>query len=77
MVMASEHGFTASFAMKVGKFSVCWGCKQELKEKGFLHPRQHQYLLPSGKLVGIRQVQHLLNAYQASSSLLWLRRRRR
>jgi len=77
MVMASEHGFTASFAMKVGKFSVCWGCKQELKEKGFLHPRQHQYLLPSGKLVGIRQVQHLLSAYQATSSLLWLRRRRR
>ena len=47
-VMAPEYGYSASFAMKVGKKKICWSCKRELEEKGSLHISQSRDLNSSG-----------------------------
>jgi hypothetical protein len=48
--MASEYGYMESFAMKVGKRSICWWCKDVLEQRGYLHPMENQYILSSGKV---------------------------
>jgi len=52
--MASEYGYMESFAMKVGKRSICWWCKNLLQKRGYLCPTEKQYLLPSGKITKLQ-----------------------
>jgi hypothetical protein len=54
IVMASEYGYMESIAMKVGKRSICWDCKDLLGKRGYLCPSENQHMSPSGKIKHIR-----------------------
>lgn len=64
IVMGAEYGYLESIAMKLGKGSICWGCKQLLRDRGYLHPVEREYILASGKTTSHLPVE-LLNAWQA------------
>jgi len=48
--MAPEYDFLEGFARKVGKYSICGGCDYEIRNKGWLHITEVQYLFPSGRV---------------------------
>jgi len=49
-IMAPQYGYRERYGIKIGKFTICGGCRTELAVRGYLRPVTGVILYPDGRV---------------------------